>query len=109
MTPPHLTPLGFPLAMPLPLPPLPVAPPKPPLPPLIGASSPLRGLRLELDRAAGAGVANLVGAREDGGFSTKDVSVVKNVSSPRSGRDTCGSAFSSCVVRLNDSGIGAYD
>lgn len=106
---PYLTPLSFPLAMPLPLPPLPTAPPKPPLPPLIGASSPPRSLSLELGRAAGAGVANLVGAREDGGFSTKDVSVVMNVSSPRSGRDTWGTASSSCLARLNDSGIGAYD
>jgi hypothetical protein len=87
---PHLIPLGFPLAIPLPRLPLRLpraAPPLPPIPPLDEASPPPRLLSPELGRAAGAGVANLVGAREDGGFSTKEVSVVMNVSSPKSGRE----------------------
>jgi len=73
--------------MPLPLFPLAVAPAASPLPPLVGASPSPRLLSPELGRAIGAGVANLVGAREDGGLSTKDVSVVMKVSSPKSGRD----------------------
>jgi len=82
----HLAPLGFPLAIPLPL--LTLALPRtgPSLAPLAGTSAPPRPLSPELERAAGAGVANLVGTREDGGFSTNEVSVVMNVSSPKSGR-----------------------
>ena len=34
-----------------------------------------------------AGVANLVGARDEGGLSMKDVSVVMKVSSTQSGRE----------------------
>jgi len=71
--------------MPLPLFPLALPADAPPLPPLVGASPP-RLMNPELGRAIGAGIANFVGAREDGGLSTKDVSVVMKVSSPRSGR-----------------------
>lgn len=78
-------PLGFPLAIPLLLK-LPCD--APPLPPLGWVSPPTRLLSPEMGRAMGAGVANLVGAREEGGFSTKDVSVVIKVSSPKSGRET---------------------
>ena len=75
--------------MPLPLAPLILPRGNPPLlfmPPLAGASPPPRLFITELGRAAGAGVANLFGAREEGGFSTKEVSVVMNVSSPKSVR-----------------------
>lgn len=75
--------------MPLPLLPLIFARATPALafmPPLAGASAPPRLFMPELGRAAGAGVANLFGTREEGGFSTKDVSVVMNVSSPKSVR-----------------------
>ena len=75
--------------MPLPLLPLIFARATPPLafmPPLAGASPPPRLYSPELGRAAGAGVANLFGARDEGGFSTNEVSVVMNVSSPKSVR-----------------------
>ena len=75
--------------MPLPLLPLKLPRGTPPLlfmPPLAGASPPPRLFIPELGRAAGAGVANLFGTREDGGFSTKEVSVVMKVSSPKSVR-----------------------
>ena len=75
--------------MPLPLLPLKfprVGPPLVFMPPLAGASPPPRLLIPELGRAAGAGVANLFGTRDEGGFSTKEVSVVIKVSSPKSVR-----------------------
>ena len=81
-------PLGFPLAIPLPLVPLPTLPRAgPPLEPREDASAPPRLLKPELGREGGAGVANLVEAREEGGLSTKDVSVVRKVSSLKSGRE----------------------
>ena len=91
----YLVPLGLPLAIPLPLfpfaPPCATPPPLPPPPPLSSRNRisppPPRLLKTELGRGTGAGVANLEGAREDGGFSTNDVSVVMNVSSPNSGRE----------------------
>ena len=58
----------------------------------------------------GAGVANLEGAREEGGFSTKDVSVVIKVSSPKSGRESRSVGWpcsSVCFARLKESGMGA--
>lgn len=85
----HLPPLGF-LAMPLPLVvcPLPVPlpavdPPRPALP----ASSPPLLFRPLAGLCAGAGVANLLCAFVLGGLSTKLVSVVRKVSSARSGFD----------------------
>ena len=60
-----------------------------------------------------AGVANLMGAREEGGFSTKDVSVVMKVSSLKSGRETRSIDWpcaSFCCARLKESDMGAcYD
>jgi len=108
----HLAPLGFPRAIPLPLPPLTLFPrAAPPLAPLADTSPTPRLLSPELGRTMGAGVANLVVAREDGGLSTKEVSVVMNVSSPKSGRElwsVAGSRSSFCFARLKDSGIGAW-
>ena len=82
----QLVPRGFPLAIPLAFAPLPAPLPGtvPPLPPLPRSIPPRLFIAL-LGLRAGAGVANLLAIRELGGFSMKLVSVVKKVSSPRSG------------------------
>ena len=104
-------PLGLPRAMPLPLTPLTLLPRvAPPLPPLDETSPALRLLSPDVGRAAGAGVANLVESREEGGLSTKEVSVVIKVSSLKSGRETwsaAGPRSSVCFERLKDSDTGA--
>jgi len=72
--------------MPLPLFPLALPATAPPRHSLADASPPPRLVSPEFGRAIGAGIENFVGARDDGGLSTKDVSVVMKVSSPSSGR-----------------------
>ncbi len=106
---PHLPPLCFPLAIPLPLPPLPLPLTGTPLP-LPATSPPPLLLSPDPGLLAGAGVANLVGTRELGGLSTKLVSVVKKVSSPKSALARLGSIclpVSFWRARLKDSGTGA--
>ena len=71
----HLAPLGFALARPLALVPLPSPRPAPPRPAPAAPTLP-RLLSPDGGLEAGAGVANLDVDREDGGFSTNDVSVV---------------------------------
>jgi len=108
----HLGPLGFPLAGGLPLVPRATALALAPLPPLV-ISDPFSLLSEEVGRPVGAGVANFVGMRDDDCLSQKDVSFVKNVSSPASVLVGVGivdgtqwSSF--CFTRLNESGMGAW-
>lgn len=107
-----LAPLGFPRPDTLPLAPRAFPFVAPPLLPFV-RSSPPRLLGPELGRAVCAGVANLVGIREDGCLSQNDVSLVKNVSSPASSFVRVGmvdipGVSSFCLARLKESGIGAY-
>lgn len=111
----HRAPLGLPLAIPLPLGALrfPRVFAAPLLAPLETSPTPPRLPTPELGRAAGAGVVNLVGMRDEGGLSINDVSVVRKVSSAKSGLDIfCSTAecpcSSFCRALLKESGIGAY-
>ena len=71
----HLVLCGLALARPLPLVPLPIPRPNPPRAPPV-ALAPPRLLSPDGSLEVGAGVVNLEVDFEDGGFSTKEVSVV---------------------------------